>query len=183
LAGGVNLYAYAGNNPASYSDPFGLCKWMDQHAKDCDFDGDGRSSGSEVAAYKVAHAESKIGRAFWNVVGVFNTIIESEVGANAVALIAGTRGEVMGAPSSIEPEGPHTTFRADPEIGRITHYETRQPQTDPRNPNQWETVKRYDGTGKAHFNKATQEYVPTPHVHEPNTPGGVRPATPQEIPQ
>jgi uncharacterized protein RhaS with RHS repeats len=24
LAGGVNLYAYAGNNPASYSDPFGL---------------------------------------------------------------------------------------------------------------------------------------------------------------
>jgi RHS repeat-associated protein len=25
LAGGVNLYAYAGNNPASYSDPFGLC--------------------------------------------------------------------------------------------------------------------------------------------------------------
>ncbi len=25
LAGGVNLYAYAGNNPLSYSDPYGLC--------------------------------------------------------------------------------------------------------------------------------------------------------------
>jgi hypothetical protein len=26
LAGGVNLYAYAGNNPVSYDDPFGLCQ-------------------------------------------------------------------------------------------------------------------------------------------------------------
>jgi RHS repeat-associated protein len=33
LAGGVNLYAYAGNNPASYSDPFGLCK--DPSDPDC----------------------------------------------------------------------------------------------------------------------------------------------------
>ena len=32
LAGGVNLYAYAGNNPVAYSDPFGLCppEWMCQ---------------------------------------------------------------------------------------------------------------------------------------------------------
>jgi len=29
LAGGVNLYAYAGNNPASYSGPFGLCRPKD----------------------------------------------------------------------------------------------------------------------------------------------------------
>lgn len=26
LAGGTNLYAYAGNNPVTFSDPFGLCK-------------------------------------------------------------------------------------------------------------------------------------------------------------
>jgi hypothetical protein len=35
LAGGVNLYAYAGNNPASYSDPFGLCPPKDGNLEDC----------------------------------------------------------------------------------------------------------------------------------------------------
>jgi RHS repeat-associated protein len=27
LAGGMNLYQYVGNNPATYTDPFGLCPW------------------------------------------------------------------------------------------------------------------------------------------------------------
>jgi hypothetical protein len=35
LAGGVNLYAYAGNNPASYSDPFGLCPGKEKSGTIC----------------------------------------------------------------------------------------------------------------------------------------------------
>jgi len=35
---------------------------------------------------------------------------------------------------------------------------------------------------EAHYNKVTDEYVGAPHVHDPATPGGVRPAAKYEIP-
>ncbi|MBK9692141.1 MAG: hypothetical protein IPO73_10740 [Gemmatimonadetes bacterium] len=36
LAGGVNLYAYAGNNPIAFSDPYGLCtKWQAGWIRTC----------------------------------------------------------------------------------------------------------------------------------------------------
>jgi len=80
-------------------------------------------------------------------------------------------------------QGPHTTFRRDPQTGQVAHYETWQPQTNPRNPNQWTSVKRFDRSGGSHFNKSTGQDVPTPHVHDPTTPGGVRPPDPNEIPR
>lgn len=34
-----------------------------------------------------------------------------------------------------------------------------------------------------HYNKATGDRVPTPHIQERGTPGGVRPARSEEIPK
>ena len=73
--------------------------------------------------------------------------------------------------------GAHSVWRQDPALGdKLTHYETFQPQTNPRNPNPWESVKRFDGVGvrKGHHNKALNERIPEPHVHDPKCPGGIR---------
>jgi hypothetical protein len=50
-------------------------------------------------------------------------------------------------------------------------------------PRPFDQAKRVDVTGDPHFNKATRQDVPTPHVHEKGAPGGVRPARPDEVPQ
>jgi hypothetical protein len=82
--------------------------------------------------------------------------------------------------------GVHTVFRRDPIMGNITHYETFRLQTNPRNPNSWQSIKRFDNSGgilKSHFNKITRENIFEPHVHDINCPGGIRSALPCEIPK
>jgi RHS repeat-associated protein len=110
-----------------------------------------------------------------------------KVGPLAVALAAAMRGGRKGRPERLKPddkaEGPHTVFNRDRGTGRVKRYETYRPQTNPRDPKKWERVKALDAEGPRHWNKATQRDVPTPHVHDPNTPGGVRPATPEETPK
>jgi hypothetical protein len=77
------------------------------------------------------------------------------------------------AADSADATGEHSLFRRGPD-GTVTHYETRQPQTNPNNPNPWEFVNRFDGQGPAHNG------VDTPHIHEAD--GSVRPANPDELP-
>ncbi|NGX59573.1 MAG: putative deoxyribonuclease RhsB [Chlamydiae bacterium] len=80
--------------------------------------------------------------------------------------------------------GSHTVYKRDPQIGKVTKYETYQPQTNPYDPKPWERVKRYDGSPtKDHWNKFLKRNVGAPHVHDPYYPGGVRPAMPWEIPK
>jgi hypothetical protein len=74
-----------------------------------------------------------------------------------------------------------STFVRD-EAGRVKKY-TTYGRSDPRDPVPFRPVKRFDRDGKPHFNKVTGEYVPTPHVHDPTAPGGVRPPRPDEIPR
>ena len=75
--------------------------------------------------------------------------------------------------------GSHAVIKRDAQ-GNVTGYESYGPQTNPRNPNPWQSDKRVDLQGKRHFDKATGQDVPTPHVHDPG--GSVRPANSDEIP-
>jgi hypothetical protein len=78
-------------------------------------------------------------------------------------------------------QGPHSTFKRDPTTGRVTGHAEWRPNS--RNPHGYDQVKRVDVAGEAHFNKATQQDIHSPHVHEKGIPGGVRPARSDEIPR
>lgn len=81
--------------------------------------------------------------------------------------------------------GAHTVFRRDLSTGKVAHYETFRPQTNPRNPTPWESFKRYDGPGGVddrHYNKVLKRYIDTPHIHDPYVPGGIRVPESWEIP-
>ncbi len=47
----------------------------------------------------------------------------------------------------------------------------------------FDEIKRVDLYGGTHYNKVTEENIPTPHVHESNIPGEIRNANDNEIPR
>ncbi|MCG8527258.1 MAG: hypothetical protein MI748_12810, partial [Opitutales bacterium] len=109
----------------------------------------------------------------------------AEAGLSALAMVPFAGWGATGAKAAMKYgdealEGAHTVFKTHND--KIIRYETRIPQQNPNNPNPWQMDKRYDGIGGSHYNKATQQDVPTPHIHDPGVPGGVRPANPDEIP-
>ena len=79
--------------------------------------------------------------------------------------------------------GAHSSFKRDPRTGAVTNYATYEPQANPQDPNPWQEMLRLDKTGSPHFNKATKQMIPTPHMHDPNAAGGVRVAQPGEVPR
>ncbi|RME55537.1 MAG: hypothetical protein D6790_15930, partial [Caldilineae bacterium] len=115
---------------------------------------------------------------------VADDVIHAEAAAEAATAAAGGAGR-GGTKLKPDPaaQGPHTTFKRDPQTGRVTGHAEWDAAGNP--------VKRTDVTGAAH------RPVKTPHTHEygpPNVnpatgksyPGNevrVRPATPDEIPR
>ena len=108
------------------------------------------------------------------------TVVKAEETANAAEKTASTSKSVNKLEPSKEATGSHTSFKSDPKTGEVTNYAEYTPNS--KNPTGFDEVKRVDLKGESHFNKTTGTDVPTPHVHGKDIPGGVRPATPKEIP-
>lgn len=85
--------------------------------------------------------------------------------------------------NKLEPDpsapGPHSTWKIDVD-GDARGYVEWKP--NPKNPWGFDEVKRVDLKGDSHYNKVLGEDIPTPHVHERGSPGGVRHARPDELP-
>ena len=70
-----------------------------------------------------------------------------------------------------------STSRRDAD-GNVKHHAEWSP--NPQNPTGFDQVKRVD---TQYANPLSDKGIPTPHTHEKTTPGGVRPATPDELPR
>jgi len=79
-------------------------------------------------------------------------------------------------------KGRHSVAKRDAD-GNVTGYETYGPPKNSGDSAKFRSEKRFDGEGDSHFNKKTGKKIDTPHVHDPNTPGGIREPTPKEIPK
>jgi len=99
---------------------------------------------------------------------------------------AGARGTGRGANNlkrAEGAEGAHSTFKRNAE-GKTSGHAEWQPNS--RNPSGFDQTKRVDtqhANPHTHHNRRTGQDVPTPHAHDKSTPGGVRPARPDELPQ
>ena len=203
LAGGLNAFGFADGDPVSYSDPYGLASnCREGRTESCPI----ILETITVCAGCDTPATNYWAKRYVNSDNLGETILTATMGVLAACGETSCMEKIMGAygmgsgnspgltlrpagggrgGNRLQPnpdaQGPHSVFRRDPSGGN-THYETFRPQTNPRNPNSWESVKRFDGSGKAHFDKGTGQSVPTPHIHNNRT-GGTRPPRSNEVPE
>jgi hypothetical protein len=149
-----------------------------------DWVGAGMSMGAMIPVVGNAANVARLARQGVKVADGASTVAKGAKAADNAASAGGGAGR-GGTKLKPEPasQGPHTTFKRDPETGKVTSHAEWDALGNP--------VKRTDVTGSAHGP------VKTPHTHEyspPNVnpatgksyPGNeirVRPATPDEIPR
>jgi RHS repeat-associated protein len=189
-AGDYNLYRYCHNDPVNKNDPLGLD--LNTAIQQALFESGTTLLGGVIGGVigggggALGFAGGPTGFATTPAGAIAGAAVGSGVGLGIGRLLSPVLFKEGGGSSNVapksEPQGAHTTFETDAN-GKVTHYETKVPQTNPQNPNPWQSVKRFDGEGKGHFNKATQQKVETPHVHEPQAPGGVRVPKSNELPK
>ena len=157
-------YLYADDNPIDISDPSGLeSLWQD-------FTG-------TIEEVPDTIASGQAGDFLWNETQGF---VEGTLGVDSSCLgPGGGFGVFLATGRTGGLGGDFSTFQRGPG-GQVDHYTTYT--ANPQNPSGYDVAKRFDRVGRAHFNKTTGEYVPTPHTHDPGSPGGVRPPNPDEIP-
>ena len=175
--GDTNLYGYVLGDPVNLIDPTGLeydLSWMgaSEFAAGA-FDSITFGLGSAAFGVKMCSDMYGLG-------GLFGDANPKGIAKRAVktTLAAVESRAVKGAS---ELDGAFTTIVRDAD-GRVKNYTTHR-RADPRDPEEFRPHLRFDRDGKAHYNKETGEYVSTPHVHDPDIPGGVRPARPDEMPR
>jgi RHS repeat-associated protein len=103
-------------------------------------------------------------------------------GGNGAILVHNAKSGKSMRPDPNAGGAPHSTYRVDPKTGKVTHYSTWEPSTNPQQPAPYNQTKRVDVIGDPHFNKVTGEKVATPHVQGKDIPGGARAAEPWEVP-
>lgn len=183
-----NRYLYVNNNPYKYTDPTGNYLEAALEAVSIAVGVVSFKMNMEAGNYLSAAADA-LGvvadtalAAVPIAPGVAGLAIQGARKGGADVAATSGRGRNHLTPDS-KAEGDHSTFRRD-EDGNVSHYAEWTPND--KNPTGFDQVKRVDtqhSNPHDHTNKVTNEDVPTPHVHDKSVPGGIRPATPDELPR
>lgn len=173
----MNLYAYVKGDPTNLTDPDGRNPFAGA-AAGCAATGPacpvGAGIGAAVGTVAVGAAACGASAAC---TGAIATAVDSV--RDFIGGILENRGKNNTAPDD-RAEGPHSVRKPPAGEGPIRGHTQYEP--NPKNPSGFDEKKRTDVVGRPHVNKETGQPVPTPHTTGKDVPGGVRPATPDELP-